>query len=545
MKTLEKDQIYESYEINKTLNEATTFIAQINKKDKKSKFFLFIALVLFCIVFLTFSTIFALLNLNSNKIINGVSVYGISLSGLTIDEAKETLNSYISSKSEKTITFTHNDFSGYVTLSQLNIKFDINDAVNSAYSIGRSENFFKNNYEIFTTLISPINITPKISYDRDIFNSLVAAINQNLPDLFLDPNYYIDGSNLVIVNGKDGVTTDSKSLLSILLSELTHGLDSDTEIDLPVTEVSAKSIDIDTIHNEIYKTATDAYYLTNPYVVYPSSNGLDFSISVDEAKEMIKKYEEQYIIPLKTLYPNVFTNDIGMDAFPDLLSEFSTSFTSSNSGRCTNIELSSSKINGIVLMPGETFSFNQTVGQRTAEAGFKEAAAYSEGQVVQELGGGICQVSSTIYNAVLYANLEITERSSHYFNPGYVKSGLDATVSWGGPDFKFTNNRDYPIKIVADTSGKIVHICIYGLKNENDYHVELQTEYLSTIYPKTVYKYTNSLSPRARRTASSGSSGCKTATYKILYDKNWNFISKTQISTDVYNAHDKVVEIGT
>lgn len=97
-------------------------------------------------------------------------------------------------------------------------------------------------------------------------------------------------------------------------------------------------------------------------------------------------------------------------------------------------------------MPGETFSYNQVVGQRTKAAGFKEAPAYLNGKVVQEYGGGICQVSSTLYNAVLYANLEITERTNHGFKPSYVKPGLDATVSWGGPDFKFTNNRNYPIK---------------------------------------------------------------------------------------------------
>lgn len=539
MKTLDNFTISKPTKNKKSL---PTF--HLNKSRIPSNLIIiFVLIFLVCLLFL-FSTIFALINSNSNTIVNGISIYGVDLSGLTVEEAKESLDDYISSKSDKLITFNHNDFSGNVTLSQLCIQFNIEEAVNSAYSIGRSDNIFKNNYEIFTALIHPYNISPKITYDVDIFNSLIEVINQNLPDLFLDPNYYIDNQNLIIVNGKDGVTTDKQELLNILMSELIKSLDDDTIIDLPVTQIKAKSIDIDSIHTEIFKTPTDAYYLTDPYVVYPSSNGLDFSISIDEAKEMLKDDKEQYTIPLKTLYPNVFTNDIGMEAFPDLLSEFSTSFVSSNQGRSANIVLASSKISGTVLMPGETFSFNQIVGQRTAAAGFKEAAAYSEGQVVQEIGGGICQVSSTLYNAALYANLKITERTNHYFSPGYVKSGLDATVSWGGPDFKFTNDRDYPIKIVSDTYGKNVHIYIYGLKSSNDYHVELKTEQLSTIYPETVYKYTSSLSKGSTRTLSSGSAGCKTASYKILYDNNWNFISKTQISTDVYNAHNSIIEVG-
>lgn len=539
MKTLDDFTISKPTKNKKSLS---TF--HLNKSRIPSNLIIiFVLIFLVCLLFL-FSTIFALINLNSNTIINGVSIYGVDLSGLTVEEAEESLYDYISSKSDKLITFNHNDFSGNVTLSQLCIQFNIEEAVNSAYSIGRSDNIFKNNYEIFTALIHPYNISPKITYDVDIFNSLIEVINQNLPDLFLDPNYYIDNQNLIIVNGKDGVTTDEQELLNILMSKLIKTLDDDTIIDLPVTQIKAKSIDIDSIHTEIFKTPTDAYYLTDPYVVYPSSNGLDFSISIDEAKEMLKDDKEQYTIPLKILYPKVFTNDIGMEAFPDLLSEFSTSFVSSNQGRSANIVLASSKINGTVLMPGETFSFNQIVGQRTAAAGFKEAAAYSEGQVVQEIGGGICQVSSTLYNAALYANLKITERTNHYFSPGYVKSGLDATVSWGGPDFKFTNDRNYPIKIVSDTYGKNVHIYIYGLKSSNDYHVELKTEQLSTIYPETVYKYTSSLSKGSTRILSSGSAGCKTASYKILYDSNWNFISKTQISTDVYNAHNSIIEVG-
>lgn len=539
MKTLDNFTISKPTKNKKSL---PTF--HLNKSRIPSNLIIiFVLIFLVCLLFL-FSTIFALINLNSNTIINGVSIYGVDLSGLTVEEAEESLDDYISSKSDKLITFNHNDFSGNVTLSQLCIQFNIEEAVNSAYSIGRSDNIFKNNYEIFTALIHPYNISPKITYDVDIFNSLIEVINQNLPDLFLDPNYYIDNQNLIIVNGKDGVTTDEQELLNILMSELIKTLDDDTIIDLPVTQIKAKSIDIDSIHTEIFKTPTDAYYLTDPYVVYPSSNGLDFSISIDEAKEMLKDDKEQYTIPLKILYPKVFTNDIGMEAFPDLLSEFSTSFVSSNQGRSANIVLASSKINGTVLMPGETFSFNQIVGQRTAAAGFKEAAAYSEGQVVQEIGGGICQVSSTLYNAALYANLKITERTNHYFSPGYVKSGLDATVSWGVPDFKFTNDRNYPIKIVSDTYGKNVHIYIYGLKSSNDYHVELKTEQLSTIYPETVYKYTSSLSKGSTRILSSGSAGCKTASYKILYDSNWNFISKTQISTDVYNAHNSIIEVG-
>jgi len=317
-----------------------------------------------------------------------------------------------------------------------------------------------------------------------------------------------------------------------------------SDIDIPVVNKKATQIDIDAIYKEVHKAPVDAYYTTNPYVVYPSSTGLDFDISLDEAKQILSEEKDEYEIPLKVLYPSVSTNDIGSEAFPDMLSKFSTSFTSSNSNRSTNIRLAAQKINGTVLMPGETFSYNQVVGKRTAAAGFKPAPAYFGGEVVQEYGGGICQVSSTLYNAVLYANLEITERTNHGFKPSYVTPGLDATVSWGGPDFKFTNNRDYPVRISCDTSGKILKIYIYGLKRDTDYKVVLKSKYVSTVYAKTTYKTDPSLASGETKVIQSGSNGCRTVAYKYLYDSNGTLVSTECLSRDTYNPHNKVIAVG-
>ena len=318
----------------------------------------------------------------------------------------------------------------------------------------------------------------------------------------------------------------------------------ETTLVAPVKNSVANKINLDEIYKNIYKAPVDASYTVDPYVVYPSSNGVDFKISLDEAKEMLKTEQDEYSIPLKTLYPNVTTNQIGNEAFPDMLSSFSTSYTSSGYNRSTNIELAAKKLDGYVLMPGETASYNQIVGQRTKAAGFKEGAAYSNGKVVQEVGGGICQVSSTLYNAVLYANLEIVERYNHGFAPSYVKPGLDATVSWGGPDFKFKNNRNYPIRIRTNTSGKKVRIYIYGLKTDNDYKVVLDAQYVSSVPFTTTYQKDSSLASGQSKVIQSGSNGCKTVTYKYLYDKNGTLVSSECLSRDTYNPHNKIIAVG-
>ena len=529
------------------LQDAEFIIKQANNQSKikfKSIFlFVFLPLLILALIVLFFSTIFALVNINKNTIIDGIYIQGIPVSGLTVEEAKTKISSEIQKQLSKEITLNHNDYSITISPSQINMSFDIDVAVNTAYSLGRSGNIFTNNFTILNALSSNLNVGPSIYYDTDLFDNLVAEINTNLPDAVINPSYYIDGNSLIILNGKNGVIVDSNTLIQEILFLLTNSNDN-IVIDIPVIETLAKNIDIDAIYAEVHKEPVDAYYQTNPYVVYPSSNGLDFDISLDEAKAQLSTYQEEYIIPLKTLYPNVTTNQIGTEAFPDLLSEFSTSFTSSNSNRSTNIILAADKINGTVLMPGETFSYNQVVGQRTAAAGFKPAPAYLNGKVVQEYGGGICQVSSTLYNAVLYSNLEITERYNHGFKPSYVKPGLDATVSWGGPDFKFTNNRNYPIKILCDTSGKILKIYIYGLKTDNDYTVVLDAQYISTVYAQTVYQKDSSLATGETRVIQSGSNGCKTATYKSLYDSAGNLVSTECISRDTYNPHNKIIAVG-
>ena len=526
------------------LNDAENIIEQFNKPRKKISLFVIMPLLILALLILLFSTIFALINKNNTNIIKGIFIQGIDVSGLSKEAAYEKVSKILNGQLSKNITLYHNDYSTTISPSQINANFDINSAVNSAYALGRNKNIFKNNYTIVNALSSNVNIGPSISYDADLLNSIIAGINTDLPDKIVEPNYYIEGTTLIIDSGKNGVTIDSNAMTNELLFALSNISEKETSINLPVTNATSSPIDMDSIYNSVHKVPSNAYYTTNPYVVHPSSNGIDFKITMDEAKGMLSTPQDEYQIPLKIIYPAVTTNQIGTDAFPDLLSDFSTSFSSSNYNRATNIILASSRISGTVLMPGETFSYNQTVGKRTVQDGFKEAPAYSNGQVVQEVGGGICQVASTLYDAVLYANLEITDRSNHGFKPSYVSPGLDATVSWGGPDFKFTNNRNYPIKIICDSSNRKLHFYIYGLKTDNDYIVVLDAVYLSTVYSKTVYQTDSSLASGVTKVRQSGSNGCNTATYKTLYDKSGNFISKTCISKDTYNAHNRIVAVG-
>lgn len=540
------EEIIEEQQIFNDAEEIITSACKDIEHQKKLKSFLLLLIPLFIFAILVgiLSTVFALINRDNETIFSGISVQGIDVSNLTIDEAKRKVSSIIGNHISEEISLQHNDFQTVILPEQFGVSFDVDSAVEQAYYIGKSDNLIKNNYTILSLLLKNYNISPSINYDEDLLNSLIDSINAQLPDRVVNPGYSIDGTNLVITSGKDGILISSSDLKDEILSFLNDISSKNETINIPVNNVGAEPINLDAIYKDIFKLPVDASYTTNPYVVYPSSNGLDFAISMEDAKAIISNQQDEYTIPLKITYPNVTTKQIGNEAFPDLLSQFSTSFTSSGYNRSNNIILSSAKLNGLVLMPGEEFSYNQAVGQRTKAAGFRKAGAYSNGKVVQEVGGGICQVSSTLYNAVLYANLEIVERTNHYFNPGYVKAGLDATVSWGGPDFRFKNNRNYPIRIVTDTSGKKLKVYIYGLKTDDDCTVVLDPRYISSVPYKTTYQKDPSLATGETRVISSGSNGCKTATYKYVYDKNGTLISSECISRDTYSPHNKVVAVG-
>ena len=472
-----------------------------------------ISILVFIILLSIAFFIFTFLNSKNENIISGISIKGIDVSNLSVEEAKETLQNYINENLPENITLVHNEYETSIPLSSLNVSFDIDSAVNQAYETGKSGNIFENGFIALKTRINPIDIELSATLDEEQLRTALNDISSKLPDTVIESGYYIEGNDLIVTKGAEGNVVNVDQMCTYIKSGISNLTLKNRTLDISTVSKQPSAIDIEKIYNEIYKEPVDAYYTQDPFAVYPSENGLDFAISLDEAKEMLLEDKSEYVIPLQTLYPNVTTNMIGTEAFPDMLSTYSTRYSTSDRDRTTNLQLAASKINGTVLMPGETFSYNQVVGERTIAAGYKEAPIYVEGEVVDGLGGAICQITSTLYNAVLYANLEIVERSNHQFVPSYVKASRDATVVYGSIDFKFKNNRDYPIKLVCSVSGGIAKFDIYGLRTDNEYEVEISS-YVTGSTANSTYS----------------------EAYRIL-KQNGQVISTELLSKDVYKRH--------
>lgn len=220
-----------------------------------------------------------------------------------------------------------------------------------------------------------------------------------------------------------------------------------------------------------------------------------------------------------------------------------TTDTTSNSNRNTNIQLSAAAINGTTVLPGETFSFNQATGQRTAEKGYKEATAISGGQNVPEVGGGVCQTSSTLFNAVARANLEIVSRSPHAWPSSYVEKGMDATVNWPNLDFQFRNNTDWPVFIVAYYQNRKVTVELYGMSLGEGITIDLESTVTKTIKPPEGIKYVQNTSLPAGTSKSTvkARTGYVVETYQVWYQNGQEY-KRELLCTSNYKAYQETVE---
>lgn len=521
--------------------------AEPSKKQKSNKVTPIVVSLFIVLFVMIFSVVFALFNMNNEKILKGISILGIDISDLTVEEAKTKINNAIEERfkdenNNLILKIGENETS--VTANTFNAKFDIDNAVIEADNIGRNGNILTNNYSILFTKLFKKEIKPRLYLDDRLLSDTIKDINSKMKDAVVDNSYYIEKNNLIIVKGKAGYIIKTEELKEKIYEQISNIHTNYQTIEIPVEYKEPEPINLQKIHEEIYKEPQDAYVQKNPTVVHPEVNGIDFKISVEEAEELLKEDKEEYTIPLKITKPKKTINNLGEEAFPDLLATFSTRFDGSNYNRNTNIKLAAKKVNGTVILPGEKFSFNTIVGSRTIEAGFKEGTAYVGGKVVPDVGGGVCQVSSTIYNTALLANMQIVERSNHMFTTGYVAASRDATVYYGSLDFVFKNSRKYPIKMVASANGGVCKVSIYGIKEEKEYEVIIQSKITSYINPTTIYKEDPTLEEGKEIVEQTAITGCRSEGYKIL-KLNGKIVSQTLLSKDTYKSRNKIVRRGT
>lgn len=533
----ENEEFIEEEELKKKTKKEDKYVKNKNK--------IILPAIIVCIIFIIgiiFSTIFAILNINNSNIVSGVKIEGIDVSGLSRDEAKSKIELMYNEKKQKDILLKYEDYDATINPELLETNYDIESAIEDAISVGKDSNIIVNNYNILFALMGKKDINVNMTINEEVAKQTIEDIGTNIPGAVTEPDYYIEEDKLIITKGKEGLKVDTECLIQKIKENLEKINLNEEYIEIPVTNKTPEKIDIQKIYDEVHKEVQDAYYTKDPFTIHPEVEGIDFNL--DEAKKILEEDKEQYEIPLAITKPKVTTSQIGSEAFPDLLSTYSTRYDASNINRSTNLRIACQKINDKVVLPGETFSYNKTLGERTAAAGYKNAKVYENGQVVDGIGGGICQISSTLYNSVLMANMKATERRNHMFVTSYTPAGRDATVVYGITDFKFKNTRTYAIKIKASCSNGIATVSIYGIKEENEYKVSFSTKTISTIPYTIKYIDDNTLAAGKEKVSQLGANGLITETY-IIKSLNGKVVSTELLSKDTYNAMQRIILRGT
>lgn len=552
---------------NKTSNEETskeetTAVVPVQKENKenadkkkthsKKKIIIILLIVLIlAIIVSVLSTIFALLLSRKDTIAKGVSVKNIDLSELTKEEAKVKLVEELVKELNININLKYGDIIEPCTSEDIVFRYDVPKALEQAYSYGRDDNIVIDNFNIVKALINGNNIDIDYKYDKEKANSKIKSLQSKIPGVVVEPSYEIDEATLIVSKGKDGLAIDEeeleKRIIDNILSRNHNEIKADQEayvFEVSATQKQADKINMAKISEDIYTEPVNAIFVKEPFSLTKEINGVKLAISTEEAQSKVDGEDKaEYSFPLTITKPEITINDIGLEAFPYKVSTFSTNYNAGDVGRTNNLKIASTKTNNLVLMPGEIFSFNKVVGKRTVEEGYKDAKIYENGKVVDGLAGGICQVSSTLYDAALLANLEIIERYNHQFTTSYLPGGKDATVVYGIKDLKFKNNREYPIKIVTSIGGGTLTYSIYGIQQANEYNIVITPVITSRIANKTITEVDKSLAPGRSVTVQAGHSGQRVTTYKEVW-QNGTKLSSTVISNDVYNPMNTIIHVG-
>ncbi|MCD8390484.1 MAG: VanW family protein [Firmicutes bacterium] len=434
-------------------------------------------------------------------IMRNTYIEDINVGGKTYDEAAELMASS-NLLNDQVITLVSGESTYTINGSEIGITPNLADTVSNAFNYGKTSNAFVNGFLNIKSLFAKTTIIPAGAIDSSLLaekiNEFGVSLHGELANHYVEIN--TEDFTAVIWPGHSGYNPYDENSYAAAEQTVIEYLNNSSYYNIPVElPVSAPAeLTLEAFDAAGYAESSDAYFAVenNEVTIVPEQNGR--YIDKEEAAAILPQVTEggdAVKIPYYILYPDITAEQLGAKLFNSTLASYSTSYGGSTENRKANVARAAELINGTVIAAGETFSFNDTVGNRTVENGFYTATEYVNGESVEGIGGGTCQVSTTLYSAVLYADLGIVSRTNHEMTVGYVPLGQDATVAYGGIDFKFKNTSDYPIKIKTTADGTTITVSIIGTAWEPERTVEIKhsttTEGEDTIVESTRYVYEN------------------------------------------------------
>lgn len=479
-----------------------------------------------------------------------VMVGEVALGGMTCEEAEAAITESLQGQTpdpSQGVSFTVQAADGKtadVQVPMSSVETDVAATVARAWNVGNGKPFAARGAIYLTCLVAGADVLPAYG-DSDKLEAILDEMDAQIGQAAVESAWELGETQLTLTKGQPGNLIDRETVKAEIFDRMGRGdivalASTDPQFTMELEQALPKELDLSEVLAEVETEVQNAEFNKAEKLFKEDHQGISFDAEAAQATFDGMDWGETQSIGLIITEPETTVADLEPQLYQDVLGACSTNISGS-ANRVQNINLAAQFFNGAVLMPGEEFSYNGVVGSRQASRGFLPAPAYVSGQTVQEIGGGVCQGSSTIYLAALRANLEITERYPHGYITRYVPDGMDATVYYGVKDFKFKNDTPFPIKIQGSVSGRTLTVNILGTKSDN-ITVEMTNEIVGTTGYNTVYKVDSSLSAGSTRVDVTPYSGYTVKVYRNLYEGGKLINTKLE-DTSVYKSRDKVVMV--
>ena len=485
---------------------------------------------------------------DNGLILSNVTVAGVDVGGMTKEEAITAVRLSTENTYTKTdMVVKVNDQKEAIFPSVSGASLDVEAAVDAAYKLGRTGSSKEKAQDKLNAVSGiAVDITPYLNLNTDAIQTALDKLAVHYSSILTQTTYEIVGSydpsssslpTLVITKGTPEYNLDMDELMQDVLDAYNNNKFS---VEVTCEAIEPDALDLQAVYDEHCIKPTDAYVDPNTFEITPAVPGCAFDMDEVQAKLDAAAPGEKLTFVYKTIQGGEGNTD---KLYKDILGRF-TATSDSDPDRNVNLQKACESINGLILMPGDIFSYNNALGERTEANGYRPGPSYAGNDTVDTIGGGICQVSSALYYCVLVADLGITERDYHGFYPGYVPLGMDAVVSWGSLDFKFYNNTNYPIRIDATASGGSVTVSIMGT-DEKDYTIRMEYDILNTYNNKTTYRTMPANNAEGYKDGDEivkGYVGYDVDVYKCKIDKETGEqISREKVDSSHYRSRDAVI----
>lgn len=534
------------------------------KKKKKSgkKTFSAILIVLVIVVFVAAvgggAYLYFFSGVTPGLILNNVMVLDINIGGMSRDEATEHLaNAFQNGYCANSMIVTIEDQQIELSSASADLSLDVEKAVEDAYKLGRDGTQAQRKKEQMQSMAGKLELDSEkyLSIDASAVQAQIDQLCDRFDAQAVDATWDLIGEipeliadempeaelALVIQAGKPGYEIDREALLEKVLQAY---LDCDFAVSFDAKILEPAPVDLEAVHAEVCVEPVEALMDQETFDVSDHAYGYTFDLEAAKALQDGLAYGESAQLALTFTAPENTRASLESLLFRDVLGTYTATASSDPYGRDVNLKLACKALNGIVLMPGEVFSYNPALGERTAANGWKPADSYEGGATVQTYGGGICQPSSCLYMCALIADLEIVARTNHSYISSYMPFGMDATVSWGGPEFKFRNSTDFPLRIEASSNRGSVTISLIGTDTK-DYYVVMSYEVLSGDRYETIYQEMPADNEEGYKDGDvivSGYNGFTIQTFKNKYSKETDeLLSTEKEAKSIYKRRDRVI----